>query len=326
MSDGDDKGEWRRRAFLEARAYWDARRPVPQRQAADPPGEVAPAEGDDAGGDRAGSGVADRHEHGGAGGSDADDAGGAPQRQRRSIIEISARGIVGSERLRRRCLRAARAELERSGIRGISNLQVTMLLALGPDRLTRVELARRLAVDSADLAKPVERLLEGDYIERRPAGVRLTVRGNALRDQMIDAVGREVTTARLGYMAGAVERADLAPAIAAPVAPANYDPAKYVTMHGLKNKRGWSIALIRRLLGPPDLVGLFHTRGVKRAKRLWLLSRVEKAELDPAFTALRHRVVRIARAPEPHADGHGSPMEARLDEGLNRLAWGRDER
>jgi hypothetical protein len=71
--------------------------------------------------------------------------------------------------------------------------------------------------------------------------------------------------------------------------------AKCVGAYGLK-ERGWTEAMIRDLLGDPDLY--VDNPHYKKAApmRLWRLCRVEAAEADPGFAAQRERAERRCAA------------------------------
>ena len=71
--------------------------------------------------------------------------------------------------------------------------------------------------------------------------------------------------------------------------------AKCVGAYGLK-ERGWTEAMIRDLLGDPDLmVDNPHYKSAS-PMRLWRVHRVEAAEADPGFVAERERAERRCAA------------------------------
>ena len=64
---------------------------------------------------------------------------------------------------------------------------------------------------------------------------------------------------------------------------------------GLK-ERGWTEAMIRDLLGEPDLLTDNPHYKTAAPRRLWLLRKVEAAEASPEFAARRERAVRACDA------------------------------
>jgi hypothetical protein len=64
---------------------------------------------------------------------------------------------------------------------------------------------------------------------------------------------------------------------------------------GLK-ERGWTEAMIRDLLGEPDLLTDNPHYKTAAPRRLWLLRKVEAAEASPEFPARRERAARACDA------------------------------
>lgn len=70
---------------------------------------------------------------------------------------------------------------------------------------------------------------------------------------------------------------------------------------GLK-ARGWTEAMIRDLLGEPDVLADNPHYKSAAPRRLWLLRRVEAAEAAPEFTERRNRAARSRAAAGKAAD------------------------
>jgi hypothetical protein len=71
--------------------------------------------------------------------------------------------------------------------------------------------------------------------------------------------------------------------------------ARCIGAPGLK-ERGWTAAMIRGLLGAPDLYADNPHYKSAAPMRLWRLRRVEAAEADPGFAAQRERAERRCAA------------------------------
>lgn len=112
------------------------------------------------------------------------------------------------ERLHRQCLEVIKAELDRQGIRDLSNVQAMILFNIGADELTIGELTQRGYYLGSNVSYNVKKMVENGYLvqersrhDRRAQNVRLSEKALAVRTRMeamydrhIGALGEELST------------------------------------------------------------------------------------------------------------------------------------
>ena len=92
------------------------------------------------------------------------------------------------ERLHRRCLEVIKAELDRSGIRDINNIQALILFNIGEEELTVGELTLRGCYHGSNVSYNLKKLVDYGYVshtrsahDRRSYRVKLTEKGSEIR-------------------------------------------------------------------------------------------------------------------------------------------------
>ena len=102
---------------------------------------------------------------------------------------LSTIGLI--ERLHRQCLEVIKVELDRGGIRDLSNVQAMILFNIGDDELTVGELTQRGYYLGSNVSYNVKKMVENGYLiqersqhDRRSIHVRLSEKGRALRDKL----------------------------------------------------------------------------------------------------------------------------------------------
>jgi DNA-binding MarR family transcriptional regulator len=97
------------------------------------------------------------------------------------------------ERLHRHFLDIVKLELDRSDIRDANNVQALMLFNLGDAEMTVGELTLRGCYLGSNVSYNLKKLVENGYVEqarsphdRRSVHVRLTPKGNALRERLAE--------------------------------------------------------------------------------------------------------------------------------------------
>lgn len=101
------------------------------------------------------------------------------------------------ERLHRRFLDVVKLELDRCDIREINNVQALMLFNLGDAEMTVGELTLRGCYLGSNVSYNLKKLVESGYVEqarsphdRRAVHVRLTPKGQVLRDRLAEMHAR----------------------------------------------------------------------------------------------------------------------------------------
>jgi len=117
---------------------------------------------------------------------------------------LSTIGLI--ERLHRQCLEVIKVELDRGGIRDLSNVQAMILFNVGDDELTVGELTQRGYYLGSNVSYNVKKMVENGYLiqersrhDRRSQIVRLSEKALAVReriramyDRHIEALGAEM--------------------------------------------------------------------------------------------------------------------------------------
>jgi DNA-binding MarR family transcriptional regulator len=105
------------------------------------------------------------------------------------------------ERLHRRYLDIVKLELDCADIRDINNVQALMLFNLGDAEMTVGELTLRGCYLGSNVSYNLKKLVENGYVEqarsphdRRSVHVRLTAKGRALRDRLVEMHRRHTET------------------------------------------------------------------------------------------------------------------------------------
>ena len=110
------------------------------------------------------------------------------------------------ERLHRQCLEVIKVELDRGGIRDLSNVQAMILFNIGDDELTVGELTQRGYYLGSNVSYNVKKMVENGYLiqersrhDRRSQIVRLSEKALAVRnriramyDRHVEALGAEL--------------------------------------------------------------------------------------------------------------------------------------
>jgi DNA-binding MarR family transcriptional regulator len=103
------------------------------------------------------------------------------------------------EQLHRRYLDVVQAELKIQGIDDINNVQALMILHIGPSELAVTDLLKRGYYLASNVSYNVRKLAEAGYLlqerstaDRRSIRLRLTERGTALHDRLVDMIDRQV--------------------------------------------------------------------------------------------------------------------------------------
>jgi DNA-binding MarR family transcriptional regulator len=103
------------------------------------------------------------------------------------------------ERLHRQCLEVIKVELDRQGIRDLSNVQAMILFNIGDDELTVGELTQRGYYLGSNVSYNVKKMVENGYLiqersrhDRRSQHVRLSDKALAVRDKMRGMYERHV--------------------------------------------------------------------------------------------------------------------------------------
>ena len=119
----------------------------------------------------------------------------APAGFRQSYME-SVRLI---EQLHRRYLDVVQTELKVQGIDDINNVQALMILHIGTNELAVTDLLKRGYYLASNVSYNVRKLAEAGYLlqerstaDRRSIRLRLTERGTALYDRLVDMIDRQV--------------------------------------------------------------------------------------------------------------------------------------
>ncbi|MGW0942089.1 hypothetical protein ACWD4O_05960 [Streptomyces sp. NPDC002623] len=82
------------------------------------------------------------------------------------------------------------------------------------------------------------------------------------------------------------------------------DGRRYVSLAGLR-MRGWTGALVHRLLGPPDRLSIDPRARAAPQLRLYRVERVEAAERSEEFLKECAPRAPVPRAPAPRVHGRG---------------------
>ncbi len=101
------------------------------------------------------------------------------------------------ERLHRRCLEVIKAELDRSGIRDINNIQALILFNIGEEELTVGELTLRGCYHGSNVSYNLKKLVDYGYVshtrsahDRRSYRVQLTEKGHKIRELLEEMFSR----------------------------------------------------------------------------------------------------------------------------------------
>src|SRR6201996_3880110 len=104
------------------------------------------------------------------------------------------------ERLHRHFLEVVKLELDTMGFRDINNVQATMLFNLGDAEMTVGELTLRGCYLGSNVTYNVKKLVEQGYLahhrsihDRRSVHIRLTEKGQSLRDGLVGMHERHVS-------------------------------------------------------------------------------------------------------------------------------------
>ena len=105
--------------------------------------------------------------------------------------------ISAIERLHRRCLEVIKAELDRSGVRDINNIQSLILFNIGEEELTVGELTLRGCYHGSNVSYNLKKLVDFGYVshrrsahDRRSYRVKLTDKGIKIRSLLQDMFSR----------------------------------------------------------------------------------------------------------------------------------------
>ena len=109
------------------------------------------------------------------------------------------------ERLHRRFLDVVKAELDRLGLGGVSNVQAMLLYNIGDSEITVGELTSRGYYQGSNVSYNLKKLVEGGYLkqqrspyDRRSVRVRLAAKGRDLTERIDEAFGRQVAALARG--------------------------------------------------------------------------------------------------------------------------------
>jgi DNA-binding MarR family transcriptional regulator len=104
------------------------------------------------------------------------------------------------ERLHRQFLELVKLELDAMGVRDINNVQAMMLFNIGEAEMTVGELTLRGCYLGSNLTYNVKKLVEQGYLaqrrsvhDRRSVHIRLTEKGQSLRDSLVGVHKRHVS-------------------------------------------------------------------------------------------------------------------------------------
>ncbi|MGE3967363.1 MAG: MarR family winged helix-turn-helix transcriptional regulator [Dongiaceae bacterium] len=105
------------------------------------------------------------------------------------------------ERLHRQCLEVVKAELDRHGVRDLSNVQAMILFNIGADELTIGELTQRGYYLGSNVSYNVKKMVENGYLiqersrhDRRAQNVRLSDKALAVRAKMQTMYDRHISS------------------------------------------------------------------------------------------------------------------------------------
>ena len=105
------------------------------------------------------------------------------------------------ERLHRQCLEVVKAELDRHGVRDLSNVQAMILFNIGADELTIGELTQRGYYLGSNVSYNVKKMVENGYLiqersrhDRRAQNVRLSDKALAVRAKMQTMYDRHIAS------------------------------------------------------------------------------------------------------------------------------------
>ncbi len=103
------------------------------------------------------------------------------------------------EQLHRRYLEVVQSELKAQGVDDINNVQALMILHIGMNELAVTDLLKRGYYLASNVSYNVRKLAEAGYLlqsrstaDRRSIRLRLTDRGIALYDRLVDMIDRQV--------------------------------------------------------------------------------------------------------------------------------------
>jgi hypothetical protein len=99
-----------------------------------------------------------------------------------------------------------------------------------------------------------------------------------------------------------------------PIVLLEYPPV--VSLNKLVKDRGWTDAMVRKHLGPPDALAVNPFRGVDRPVRVYLLRRVERAERRAEVIAGLQRAAEALRLREMIEDGSIDVLRNKLADDL----------